>query len=85
MIKPSYEHFSWTHQFVDEDNRDILIHDFCVPPVPIAVGDYVEFAFCIHKGRVLKITHQFSEIINESHLRHTIVITLDTTSSDDDV
>ena len=76
--EPSYKHTQWTQEFLDQDGKLLISHDFLSPPAQISVGEYVEFSFCIYKGRVLKITHYFREIIESDLLRHVISIHLDT-------
>ena len=79
MSDPTYKRVSWTQQFFDEDDRELVSHDFDSPPAHIAVNDYVQFSFCNSKGRVVKVSHFFRELLESDHLRHIILITLDTT------
>ncbi len=82
LIEPKYKRVTWSQQFLDEDGKELVTHEFDAPPVHFAVGDHVEFSFCAYKGRVARVSHYFRELLELDELRHVILLTLEPRESD---
>jgi len=80
---------SWHQEFIDEEGNAIHSFEFKIPPAAIAVGEFVEFAFSNHKGRVIDVSHYFRDNMRpfqteRPHLRHFIRIKIDTNPDEED-
>ena len=84
-----YVDVSWHQEFVNEEGGAIHSFEFRIPPAPISVGEFVEFAFSNNAGRVIDVKHYITDTMRTGHvekpqLRHYIRIVLNTNPGDQD-
>ena len=85
----SFVDVSWHQEFIDEEGNAIHNFEFKIPPAAIAVGEFVEFAFSNHKGRVTDVRHYIRDNmrpghVERPHLRHFIRVKIDSNPDEED-